>query len=246
MTPDGKWRSAAINVEEDSIEVYSRRDRVLVARFAPGQVERGMSRRRRSKAAITFGSTWGLSWGLTVGMTALSDEYSVRELNGKAVAVVAVIGAAVSTVIAVTRAKRPYIEIKDGTQSIRLRVGKSRARTLRPSSEPVFFWPEFPAVVKKHVGLAGSGKSEDECAVAEPGDGWAHPSVVCRQQERAADPAAEAMARLVCHAEGLVRRVLKRRVLEAPPATGAIPSLGSRSERPDRREERLTVWAAKD
>lgn len=125
MTPDGKWRSAAINVEDNSIEVYRRRDRVLVARLAPGQVEHGMSKHPRSKAGVNFGLSWGLSWGLTVGMTALSDEYSVRELKGKAVAVVAVIGAAVSAVIAVTRAKRPYVEIKDGTQSIRLRVGKS-------------------------------------------------------------------------------------------------------------------------
>ena len=84
-----------------------------------------MSKHPRSKAGVNFGLSWGLSWGLTVGMTALSDEYSVRELKGKAVAVVAVIGAAVSAVIAVTRAKRPYVEIKDGTQSIRLRVGKS-------------------------------------------------------------------------------------------------------------------------
>ena len=125
MTPDGKWRSAAINVEENSIEVYGRRDRVLVARFAPGQVERGMSKHRRSKAGVNFGLCWGISWGLTVGVTALSDEFSVRELNGKAVAGLAVIGAAVSAVTAVTKAKRPYIEIKDGAQSIRLRVGKS-------------------------------------------------------------------------------------------------------------------------
>lgn len=125
MTPDGKWRSAAINVEENSIEVYSRRDRVRVARFAPGQVERGMSRHRRSKAGVNFGLGWGLSWGLTVGVSALSEEFSLRELNGKAVAGLALIGAAISAVTAVTRAKRPYIEIKDGTQSIRLRVGKS-------------------------------------------------------------------------------------------------------------------------
>ena len=126
MTPDGKWRSAAINVEEDSIEVYSRRDRVLVARFAPGQVERGMSKRRRSKAGVNFGLGWGISWGLTAGASALSsDEFSVRELNRKAVAGLALVGVAISAVIAATRAKHPYIEIKDGTQSIRLRVGKS-------------------------------------------------------------------------------------------------------------------------
>lgn len=126
MTPDGKWRSAAINVEENSIEVYSRRGRVLVARFAPGQVERGMSRRRRSKAGVNFGLSWGISWGLTAGATALSsDEFSVRELNGKAVAGLALVGVAISAVIAATRAKHPYFEIKDGTQSIRLRVGKS-------------------------------------------------------------------------------------------------------------------------
>ena len=84
-----------------------------------------MSKHRRSRAGVNFGLCRGISWGLTVGVTALSDEFSLRELNGKAVAGLAVIGAAVSAVTAVTRAKGPYVEIKDGTQSIRLRVGKS-------------------------------------------------------------------------------------------------------------------------
>lgn len=126
MTPDAKWRYAAINVEEDSIEVYTRRDRVLVAKFATGQVERGMNERRRSKEAVGFGLGWGISWGLTVGLTSLvDDELSVREFRGEAVAGLAAIGVAIPAVTALTKAKHPYIEIKDGTRSIRLRVGKA-------------------------------------------------------------------------------------------------------------------------
>lgn len=135
MTPDGRWRSAAVSVEEDSVEVFTRRDRVLVAKFETGELERGISRRRRSKPGLAFGLSWGAGMALAVAV-AKSDEGEVVvmddglyvrevEVDKAATAGLAAIGAGIAVVIALTKAKLPYIEIRDGAQSIRLRVGRS-------------------------------------------------------------------------------------------------------------------------
>lgn len=75
----GKWRKAAINIEEGKLEVYSRGDRGLVAEFNEAAVEHRTWVRRRGKEGLTVAAGGFAGLGLGYAL-AKGDEGTGRLL----------------------------------------------------------------------------------------------------------------------------------------------------------------------
>ena len=130
--PGGKWRKAAINIEEGKIEVYSRGDRGLVAEFNEATVEHQtwVRRRGREGLAVAVGgfASLGLGYALAKGdegtVVIRDDGVYVKQISAKRVGIVAAVVAGLAVAIGMTKAKGPYVEVHNGMKSINLRVSK--------------------------------------------------------------------------------------------------------------------------
>ena len=145
-TPYKKWRPAAIHVEHGKIEVYNRKDRVLVAEFTEAaNVEHKTQRRRRWREAHLFGTTVvgayvfelarGRAYGGDVGITRDGEVFE-RKINRKRMGITLGVLGGITAAVALTKAREPYTEITHGNRTIRLRVNRDDLVRFEHSLKP--------------------------------------------------------------------------------------------------------------
>ncbi len=145
-TPYKKWRAAAIHVEPGKIEVYNRKDRVLVAEFTEAaSVEHKAQHRRRLREAQLFGTTVmgayltefarARAYAGDVGITRDGEVFE-RKINRKRMGIVLGVLGGITAAVALTKAKEPYTEITYGNQTIRLRVNQDDLVRFEHSLKP--------------------------------------------------------------------------------------------------------------
>ena len=126
LTPEGKWRKAAIQVESNKVEVYSRKDRQMVAKFEKGEVEHGTLGQRRTNTAgslvISVLTVIGVSWALAKQQEGEVD--AKQGANAKWLLTVLAAVAVIHTGVGFTKKKVPYSKVADGVRSVRMRVSK--------------------------------------------------------------------------------------------------------------------------
>lgn len=131
-TPAGPWRDADIEISPGLIEVFSRRDRVLVAKFTDATIHNRVQRRRRTKtAAYAAGAGFGLLAGAYWAAKSKEGELVVndgdvyqRTIDAKRVGIFAAAVTGITVAIALTKSNDPYVEVISETRSTQLRVDK--------------------------------------------------------------------------------------------------------------------------
>ena len=145
-TPYKKWRPAAIHVESGKIEVYNRKDRVLVAEFTEAaSVEHKTQRRRRWREAHAFGAALvggyifefarARAYQGNVGITRDGEVFE-RTINRKRLGITLGVLGGIAGAVALTKAKEPYTEITHGNRTIRLRVNRDDLVRFEHSLQP--------------------------------------------------------------------------------------------------------------
>lgn len=117
------WVNAAISVDTDRVEVYSRGgERELIATFTSGTVEHGIERRRRWREAALFGGSAAGGWA--IGSVVASMDENRLPPSGKHHALMLGVVAGIFGITAATQAREPYTTLIDGEQMLRVRVDK--------------------------------------------------------------------------------------------------------------------------
>ena len=145
-TPYNKWRPAAIHVEPGKIEVYNRKDRVLVAEFTEAAgVEHKTRHRRRWREAHLVGTSLvgGYLFEFARARAYAGDvritrdgEVFERKINRKRMGIALGVLGGIAGAVALTTAKEPYTEITHGNQTIRLRVNRDDLVRFEHSLKP--------------------------------------------------------------------------------------------------------------
>ena len=145
-TPYKKWRAAAIHVKPGKIDVYNRKDRVLVAEFTEAaSVEHMTQHRRRWREAHLVGTSLvggylfefarARAYAGDAGITRDGEVFE-RKTNRKRMGIVLGVLGGITAAVALTKAKEPYTEITHGNQTIRLRVNRDDLVRFEHSLKP--------------------------------------------------------------------------------------------------------------
>ncbi len=139
--PSGKWRDAAIEISPGQIEVFSRKDRVSIAKFTQAVVKSQEYKKNRGKQAGIIAAS---GFGTLIGAYFLAkqdegtvvvrdDQVYTKGVNTKALGIIAGAIVGITAAVGISKSKETLFEIKHEHRSIQLKVSKDDQIRLKES-----------------------------------------------------------------------------------------------------------------